>query len=191
MTKNKLMLLAIITIVGFSVLSFIIHYFIDDRSFFVLFDSKFNVFTQIAIGCLIGLIAGWLGWMLTQSKLLKPEVSKYTQLFKGASLNFMSITIVSLCAGIGEELFFRGIMQQYLGVVITAIIFVAIHGYLNPKNWRISIYGGYMTIAIMIIGVFSEKMGLITAISAHAMIDFVLLYKTKQELEKEVQLDVF
>lgn len=190
MTQKKLMFLAFITIVGFSGVSYLIHLFLIDGSFWLLFNSSYDLLVQIAIGGLVGTVIGFLGWWLTQTNLLKQEVSKYTQMFKGASLNFITITIVSLCAGVGEEIFFRGIIQPYLGVVATAIFFVAIHGYLNPKNWRISIYGFFMTISIVLIGFMSDRLGLIAAISAHFMIDFVLLYKTKFELRKSVFINL-
>ena len=48
---------------------------------------------------------------------------------------------ISFCAGFGEEILFRTGMQHYLGILITSIFFVAIHGYLNPFNWRYSLYG--------------------------------------------------
>ena len=105
MTKNKLMLLALITIIGFSGISFVIHYFTDERSFFLLFYSKVQFIYQIGTGSLLGVIIGEFGWWLTQTNLLKPETSKYTELFKNVSLNFIAITFVSLCAGIGEEVF--------------------------------------------------------------------------------------
>ena len=74
----------------------------------------------------------------------------------------------------GEELLFRGAIQYWLGIWLTAILFVAIHGYLNPKNWKLSIYGVFMTFAIVGIGYFFEYFGIITAMSAHFMIDVYL-----------------
>jgi hypothetical protein len=98
-------------------------------------------------------------------------------------MNFAIIVGVSLCAGIGEEIFFRGVVQPlpYCGVWVTAIFFVAIHGYLNPMDWRISIYGVYMTILIAGLGYLTDYMGLTTAMVAHTMIDVVLFsYLTKE-----------
>lgn len=99
-------------------------------------------------------------------------------------MTYPLIIFVSLCAGIGEEIFFRGIIQPYLGIVVTAIIFVAIHGYLNPKNLKITVYGVYMVFAIMLLGYLTDKFGLITAITAHTVIDVVLLIKTKKMLAR-------
>ena len=114
---------------------------------------------------------------------MKKDLNKYLKLFSFEDLSFSVIFFVSISAGIGEEIFFRGVLQPFLGVVITGVLFVAVHGYINPKNWRISIYGLYMTIGIIVIGVLTEKVGLITAIISHTVIDITLLHKTKKALK--------
>ena len=88
-----------------------------------------------------------------------------------------TIFFVSFCAGFGEEVLFRGVLQPKLGIWLTAVIFVGIHGYLNPNNWRISIYGIYLTIVIALTGYLSRHFGLTTAIITHMIIDVILFYK--------------
>jgi hypothetical protein len=56
------------------------------------------------------------------------------------------------------------------------VLFVAIHGYLNPKNWKLSIYGAYMCLVIGGIGYLCDYLGITAAIAAHFAIDVVLLY---------------
>jgi len=43
------------------------------------------------------------------------------------SLSFSSIVVVSLLAGIGEEFFFRGLLQHELGVLLTNVLFAVLH----------------------------------------------------------------
>ena len=86
-------------------------------------------------------------------------------------------------AGFGEEILFRACIQQYWGIWITAIFFVAIHGYLNPKDWRLSIYGLFMTFIIVIIGYMYQFFGLWSAIFAHFAIDLYLLKKLTSTAE--------
>lgn len=83
--------------------------------------------------------------------------------------------LVSVCAGVGEELFFRGAIQHWLGTLLTAVVFVALHGYLDPRDGRILRYGLYMTGAMAIIGWWAERHGLIAPIIAHTLIDVVLI----------------
>jgi membrane protease YdiL (CAAX protease family) len=179
MTKKKLYLLGMLTLIGFPLLSFIIHLLTSETSFYVLFYSVQNIYLELIIGSIVGWSIASIGWEIMLSNFMKEELVKYLNLFSYRSLNLPVIIFISLSAGIGEEIFFRGILQPFLGVIITGIFFVAIHGYINPKNWRISIYGLYMTIGIILIGFLSERVGLITAIVSHAIIDLVLLLKTR------------
>jgi len=70
---------------------------------------------------------------------------------------------------------FRGAIQEFCGVIITSILFVAIHGYLTYKDWALSIYGFVMTIIIMGLGYIYEYQGVFIPIIAHSVIDIVLL----------------
>jgi membrane protease YdiL (CAAX protease family) len=76
---------------------------------------------------------------------------------------------------VGEEILFRGAIQPFLGVAVTSVLFVAVHGYLNPKDWRLSVYGVFMTIGIAWLGYLAETQGLLSAIIGHTIIDVYLL----------------
>lgn len=183
MTKKKLYLLGLLTLLGFPFLGFIIHLFTAKTSFVSLFESNYNSIVEITIGVFIGWVMALLGWRIMRLDFMKIELNKYLYLFNRKDLSLSVIIFVSLSAGIGEEVFFRGVIQPFLGITITSIFFVIIHGYINPRNWRISIYGLYMTFCIMLIGYLSEEVGLITAIFSHTIIDLVLLLKMKKMLK--------
>ena len=100
---------------------------------------------------------------------------KYTDLIGPLMPTLALQVLVSVCAGVGEELLFRGALQYWLGVPLTAVVFVALHGYLNPLDWRVSVYGAYMTLAMIGLGVIAAHMGLVAPILAHTVIDIVLI----------------
>lgn len=180
MTKKKLFLLALFTLLLFPLVSYIIHFFTSNVPFYSIFVSKYLLITELFIGTIVGFLVATVGWKILNLNYLKPELAKYSNLFSPEVLTYPLIIFVSLAAGIGEEVFFRGVVQPFIGITITSIIFVAVHGYLNPKNLRISIYGSYMVVAIILIGYLSKEVGLITAITAHTFIDILLLIKTKK-----------
>ena len=101
--------------------------------------------------------------------------NKYASRLRDVSLNYLDIVLISICAGVGEEIMFRGVLQEFFGVIFTSILFVAIHGYLTFKNWALSIYGFVMTIIIMGLGYIYEFWGVFIPIVAHTVIDLVLL----------------
>jgi membrane protease YdiL (CAAX protease family) len=112
--------------------------------------------------------------------------SKYARLIQSLRLSWIDIIFISLCAGFGEELLFRAAIQPLLGIWITAVLFVALHGYLNPKSWRLTVYGLYLVGAIASLGYLCSNLGVLSAAMAHAVIDIILLsvlaYTNKQPL---------
>ncbi|WP_258541301.1 CPBP family intramembrane glutamic endopeptidase [Parvicella tangerina] len=108
---------------------------------------------------------------------MNPVLEKYGQVVKSLNLSWVVIVFLSFSAGVGEEFFFRGVLQDYLGIVITAIIFVLIHGYLNPFDKIIFVYGLMMTVIIIGVGFIDKYIGLTSAMVAHMVIDVILFYK--------------
>lgn len=182
-TRKKILWLGVLTIIGFSIAGIALCYFFQDLSLMQIFETKIGYGWELLLGSLYGIFTGLLAMMLIDSKLLDPVKEKYGKITSSFNLTIADIFFVSFCAGVGEEIFFRGAIQPWLGVIITAIIFVAIHGYLNPKNWRLTIYGSTLTIVIIGIGYMTIYMGLVSAMAAHMFIDVVLFMGLKTDKE--------
>jgi len=190
MGNRRIITLGIFTIIVFPLVAFIIDYFFSSESFWNIFISKKGVLKEILLGTAIGIVAGLLAWTIIKLKILQPVREKYQGVIGSLKMNLGTIIIVSICAGVGEEILFRGVLQSYFGIWITAIGFVAIHGYLNPMDWRISLYGAYMTIAIVVIGLLHQYFGLTSAMLAHTMIDIVLFIKLTNEYPNAVIISI-
>jgi membrane protease YdiL (CAAX protease family) len=134
-------------------------------------------YLQILIGLVFGFITAKAGWGIVELPFLKDTKSFFVQIIKPLKLSWREIVFVSLCAGIGEEMLFRGAIQPYLGIWTTAVLFVLLHGYLNPFNLSMTVYGVYMVVVIGVIGYLTEFVGIFSAILAHAVIDVYLLYQ--------------
>jgi len=169
--------LGLLTITGFPLVAFVVHIIFNDASFLTIFKTHSSYGIEIYMGVIFGILAGTTAWDVINSTLLKPALNKYKSLIASLNINLATIIFVSICAGVGEEILFRGVLQPFFGIWITAILFVAIHGYLNPKDWRLSIYGIYMTLIIAIVGLFAQIFGLTSAMIAHAVIDVILFRK--------------
>lgn len=181
MQRRKILGLGWLTLFGFSALGIVVHLYWLNQPIKTLFEFKWNPGLQLGLGLIGGLFFGFGAWLIIRQKFFKDQRTKYSHLFSGLKLKTFDIWFISFCAGAGEEIFFRGGIQPWLGVEITAIIFVAVHGYLNPMNWRLSLYGLYMTAVIVLIGYMAQYFGLLTAIIAHMMIDVVLFTRFLEE----------
>jgi hypothetical protein len=162
------------TLIGFPLLGALVLFIFGKSLLAIVFSSDTNIILQLGLGGFVGTFLG-LGakWVVTRP-MLSDVAIRYSRLMQGLGLKTRQVYFLSFCAGFGEELLFRGAIQPLLGIWITAVLFVAIHGYLNPMNWRISIYGVYMTLAIAVLGYLTSWLGIFTACAAHMAIDVVL-----------------
>jgi membrane protease YdiL (CAAX protease family) len=179
--KRVILSLALLTLVGFPMLGMVLVNIFSNEPIQIMIRQVAPVWQQLAIGSGVGAVMGFIAHWLTGLPLLRPSTQKYSRMLGALKLNTTDKVLISICAGFGEELLFRGAIQYFWGIWITAVFFVAIHGYLSIKDWRISIYGLVMTIFIAIMGYMNEWYGIWAAVSAHAMVDLVLLLKMKDE----------
>lgn len=174
--KSLIMQLALATIIGMPIVAILIDRFsvsVDLRQALIGYDV---IWKQLVFGVLAGAVIAVIAQLLIISPLLRNVNTQYANMLGRFNLTASEIIFVSLCAGVGEEILFRGALQPIFGILITSVFFVAIHGYISPKNWRLTVYGLYMTAAIVGISFLAEMLGLLAAIIAHTVIDIYLLY---------------
>ncbi len=190
-TRAQLRWLGLFTLFGLGGLGLYIIYVSEGTPFLKMLRGNFSLLAQLGIGMGFGALAAIAGLGLIRMPFMEPVERKYRVLIGSIAPGWPDIIFLSICAGVGEELLFRGGIQPHLGVWPTAIIFVALHGYLNPMDLRISAYGVFMTIAIAIIGKLYLHVGAISAFAAHTMIDVILLraltkaYEAKEGSDEE------
>ena len=172
--------MGLITLVIFPLLAWPILYF-TDRHFFDLFtienDQFLSIFSFLSIGIFFGLAVIW----ISEHPYFEDSLSKYTKILINFKITIWRAFYLSVCAGVGEEIFFRGALQPLLGIVLTAFFFVAIHGYFSIKDWKVSFFALLLTGFIIILGWSAREFSLWHAIAGHFSYDFVLLlylYKT-------------
>jgi len=185
--KDVILQLAIFTIVAMPLVAILFDRFTDTVDLATAIIGPWPWFKQLALGIPAGIAAAVGAQYIIERPFMQEVHVKYSSVLGNFKLNWNEIVLVSLCAGAGEELLFRGAIQPFAGVVITSIAFVAIHGYLNPKDWRMSVYGIYMTMVIVGLGIMAEKCGLISSIAAHTLIDIYLLYKMNASMSEAPQ----
>ncbi|HCK22095.1 MAG TPA: hypothetical protein DHW15_08045 [Bacteroidetes bacterium] len=132
----------------------------------------------------IGIVYGWLSSMLMLLLLRRRVMDAARTVFSNLMLRFkmrtIDIVFISLCAGIGEELLFRGGIQPWIGVWATAFVFIALHGYLDLKDRPVLVYGLFMVVVCAGFGYLMRFFGILTAITAHSVIDILLMKYLKK-----------
>lgn len=175
MSKRTILLLALGTLVFFSFLAWGIMERYGPVSLGTSVRGQTGISWQVTTGIILGLFWGFTARALVNTEFMTGIKEFFGGIIGSLQLSKGEIWFISCCAGIGEELLFRGALQPFLGVWWAAFLFVALHGYLTPFNWTLTVYGIFMVIAIATLGYAAEFFGLLTAVIAHSIIDVILL----------------
>ncbi|MGB0805470.1 MAG: CPBP family intramembrane glutamic endopeptidase [Salibacteraceae bacterium] len=176
--KSRIYAMGFATLLGFPAIGYTIIGFAESNPWeFDLNWTTMNLMVQIIGGLVFGTIAGFFAWWLINRREMLQIKMKYGIMINRLKLSLGEILFLSFSAGVGEEFLFRGVIQPYWGIWITAIFFVAIHGYLDPRDKKMMTYGLTMTVIIGLLGYMKNYMGLVAPMMAHFAIDVVLLYK--------------
>jgi membrane protease YdiL (CAAX protease family) len=85
-----------------------------------------------------------------------------------------AIAVLAVSSAIGEELLFRGALQPTLGLVLTSVIFAALHGGLNPRFrlWALFALGA----GLLLGGLTLWTGNLLAAILCHLTVNYFNLH---------------
>jgi len=173
-SRKLLFAFSVFTIVVFSVIGLLVIVYLQGQSLTLVFAGQAQLSSQIVYGSVYGLMASIGAILLTGLPSFTQVTRHFRNIFANANLQFIDVVFASICAGVGEEILFRGAIQPYLGIWITAIVFVAIHGYLNWKNKPLFKYGVFMVLLSAGFGYLTQLVGLNAAIIAHALFDICM-----------------
>jgi membrane protease YdiL (CAAX protease family) len=117
--------------------------------------------------------------------LFSPLRRQLLDLVSRLDLDALNPLWISLSAGIGEELLFRGALQPILGIWWASFIFTLAHfrsGQFHSINWQKLIYAASVFIAGLFLGYVFLEIGLVAAMVAHAVVDVVSLFTARRWL---------
>ncbi len=88
-------------------------------------------------------------------------------------IRLLELVLLVLLVGAGEELFFRGVLQEEIGLLAASILFGILHGPSRPL-WPLAIWATLMGILFGILYQATEN--LVVPILAHAIYDGVAIW---------------
>ena len=172
--RNQMILFGWITLLVFPILGYYLQYYFNQTSFldFIAFDDFRMI--PLVYGLQLGIVYGFIAYLFMKAPFFEKVPVKINKLVGNMKLSVFDGLFLSLCAGIGEELLFRQGIQSFTGVLLTSVLFVALHGYLNPFNLRFSVYGFIVLPFIILISYGLDVFGIWFCIAAHFSYDAVL-----------------
>ncbi len=175
---NPLWLMGLLTLIGFPLLAWPVLWF-QNLEWESIFHFDKTLTGSLLIMMSVGLFFGLVMILLTDIPYFDKSLTRIKNRLANFKLNTFFVIFLSLAAGFGEEIFFRGAIQPLIGIYMTSIVFVAIHGYFSLKNMVINFFGVLLFIFISFIGYIAEAYSIWHAIAAHFSYDLVLLFYYK------------
>jgi uncharacterized protein len=145
---------------------------------------------QAMWGFLIGLAVAVPGWVLVENvRLFTPFRRQMNEFAERLDLQGLNPLWMGLCAGIGEEMLFRGALQPLVGLWATGLVFTLLHyqtgGFrtMNRMKW---VYATLVLLASLLLGCVFDVLGLIAASFTHSTIDVVGLVVLRRGAEHRI-----
>lgn len=177
LTTGRLLIMSVVSANIYVFFSFLIIKYWHDGGLGEVFESTFSLWQQLGMGLGAGAVASGIVFIVIKLPPVSNILSDFT-IFKAlskANFSFLDNTQISIFAGAGEELLFRGAIQPLLGNTLTSFIFIAIHGYFKFKSPGHILFGVMMFGLSCMLGLLFEEVGLISAMCAHAIYDLIML----------------
>jgi membrane protease YdiL (CAAX protease family) len=173
-SRKLILRVSVGSLVAFAAIAWLIAY-AQARTLASLFWTNRPWSEAIAIGAVTGTV---MSLVVTATVLHAPALLRFREFLRGAyakaSLRRSDLLIVSLNAGIGEELLFRGVIHPLLGNGWTSLIFALLHTGL-PRGRLQVVFGLYVFVVSLALGIVYESYGLAAAMAAHAAFDLLFL----------------
>lgn len=154
---------------------------VQGRSLQQVLVLNMPLLVQTIVGVGIGSIMAIIAWLYLNTEGMDAVRTTYVDRIGPHVQRVRDRWFLSICAGVGEELFFRGALQFWSGIVLTAVLFVAIHGYLDPRRARTMRYGVLLTVFMIGFGLMAAHWGLVAPILAHIVFDVILLQRMAKD----------
>lgn len=179
----KIRLLGLVTLLLFPIPGFYLLDFFQETTWTEFLEVKYMHLVSIGFGLEFGFAYAFIAYLFMKAPFFDQLPNRVDRMMDQLPLTYADGIFLSICAGIGEELLFRAGIQPLLGPWITSVVFVALHGYLNPWNWKFSMYGLIVLPFIVVISFGFVHFGLWFSIAAHFAYDavlFVMMIKEKK-----------
>jgi membrane protease YdiL (CAAX protease family) len=183
-SRELFMRMGLLTLLVPLVIVTILYYFNATTFMIPIIIGKVNVWIQVGAGVAGGFLLSGITWLMGKWKYLDDVNFDFTLRLGIFNFSLQEILFLSFCAGVGEEIVFRGMIQPWLGILTTSFMFIALHGYMSSSSWPKVIFGLILFAVGTILGILGEYLGLLAAIVAHIIYDVIAFQRIQAEYEE-------
>lgn len=168
----------------FIIIALFISIILRHVSIISFFTKGQKITQQIIVGLTLGLLISMLLVIyLNKNENIKEGILHLKTLCNSSN---KMVILAGLSAGIGEEMLFRGTIQELAGIWITALIFMFAHAQfwaIPPINKGKVIFAAFVFLIGLLLGYIYIKVGLISVIIIHSLIDCSVFIYLKYSLK--------
>lgn len=183
-SRELFMRMGLLTLLVPLVIVAILYYFNVTAFMIPVVIGKVNIWIQLLAGVAGGFLLSGITWLMGKWKYLNDVNFDFTLRLGIFNFSLQEILFLSFCAGVGEEIVFRGMIQPWLGILTTSFMFIALHGYMSYSSWPKVIFGLILFSVGTILGILGEYIGLLAAIVAHIIYDIIAFQRIQAEYEE-------
>lgn len=148
-----------------------------------LFAARAVWWSQLSAGVLVGIVlAVGAGTLFLTAPAFADGRAKASEMFYRAPLSNLDLALMALAAGLGEELLFRAALQPLLGLWLSTALFTAVHYWVPVKGLARALYALFVFTVSLVLGQLLVLFGPLAAMSAHAVVDLILLFLLRERL---------
>jgi hypothetical protein len=174
LNKTRIFYLSCITLFGMGAVGILLIKFLQKQDPYTVLAGEKDYGRQIISGLVYGLIVSGWAVALLYNPWFKGIRSFFAKLVQDMRPNFFNILFYSFCAGVGEEILFRAGIQPLIGIWPTSLLFVFLHGYINPSNMNLTVYGIFLVVICAGFGYLFKLFGIGSSITAHFVYDVAM-----------------
>jgi len=178
--KSKFLLLGWVTLLVFPAVGLLLLFLFGSRPLLEVFEWQRIFSFPTLFGLAIGGVYAWLVVSLMDLKVFKPALKGQREIIQGLNLSLVQMVFISFCAGFGEEILFRAALQTWWGPWITTVVFIAAHGYLDPRSWEKMLPGILLFPFILFLAFGYEIYGLWFCVAGHFIYDLIMFLSVKK-----------
>lgn len=181
LTGRQLLNMSAGSLVIYLFIATLLFYFFHDGGLFEVFMHGYSLGIQLLSGTIAGAASAAVIVIFSTRKPVGPVLDDFSifRILKKTNFSWFDRVQVSIFAGVGEELLFRGAIQPLIGVWLTSIIFVAIHGYISFRTAGHILFTLLLFGLSMMLGYLYIHVGLVAAMAAHGVYDLLMLWWVK------------
>ena len=178
LSSRELLNMSLASLVFYLFIATILFYFFHEGGLIESFDSGFTVWSELLIGAGAGIGSAGIVVLLASNPPIKSALDDFAifRIISKTDFSWRDRIQISFFAGVGEELLFRGAIQPLIGIWLTSVIFIAIHGYISFKSAGHILFTVLLFGLSMMLGYLFMFVGLIAAMTAHAVYDLLMLW---------------